>query len=494
MSLRELSPRGLLGRLARHTGVYAGGMVLQQATAALLLPLYIGFLSPAEFGIVALAEVLSALLIAVLSLGTQNAVTRYWIEWDAEGDAARPTAAVWWITIAAALALTLLLQLFGERPLGALFRAPGFDAYLPLVLWYAFFTALTQLPRALLRIREQARAFVVFSYATSLGTLLFNVLFVAVLRRGAEGVLIGNLLGAIVSVLACIPVMRGSVRPRWEPAAVRSSLRFALPLVPGAFLDAAVRGFDRWVLDKFVPLRVLGLYSVAMKVANLGLRTLMLTGFKTAWLPFAVRLNTERPDGRERTALLAEPILLVSAVVAVATVLFAEDVLVVLGDGYRDAGAYVTLLAVANLVMLFDLFAWVGLMMGGRTAYGTVAVGAQLVAAVALNLLLVPAYGATGAALAALGSTSALIGVKMYYAQKTYPVPYRWRRIGVLMLTAVAVMALAGSLERAYPGVSLAGFGLKLVALLGFAALAAGLALPGLRAAAVGELHEGVAP
>jgi len=441
VSLADLSPSALYRQLLRQSAVYTTGTVLQQATSLLLLPLYLHLLTPADFGITALAGVATAICVAIFSLGCHAAVTRLYWEWKKENDAEAAVATLWVTVIAFAAVLTIVLQRWGALLFGWLLSSVPFDPYIRIVLWTAFLATVNQVPLALLRAREEAAVFVRWSYATAASALLLSIYFVAVERQGALGVLHANLGSTLLSAAIAVYLMVRRVRFVARPQRLRGALRFSLPLVPGSVLEALTSGIDRLVLDKFVPLSQIGLYSIATRIADLGVRTLMVTSFKTAWFPFAIRLNTERPDGRDRTARLGTMIVAAGAWLAVGTVLFSGALLLALGrEEYLMVIPLVAVLVFANLVLVVDLLAWVGLMMGKHTGAISITTAVHAIVAFCAYMVLVPAFGIAGAAFSAVISMATIVSLKVVIAGRVYPIRYEWARISVLVATAVAAV------------------------------------------------------
>ncbi|HXG70266.1 MAG TPA: oligosaccharide flippase family protein [Gemmatimonadaceae bacterium] len=454
MSLADLSVKGLYRQLLRQSAVYTSGTLLQQATSFLLLPLYLHLLTPADFGITALAGVTTTILVAILSLGSHGAITRFYWSWKAENAADAAVGTVWMTVIVFAASVTIVLARWGAPLFDWLLSSVPYDPFIRVVLLTAFFGTLNQAPLALLRAREEAGVFVRWSYVTAASALLLSVYFVAVRRQGALGVLHANLGSTALSSAIAIYLMvrRVSFTPRL--GRLREALAFSLPLVPGAVLESVTLGLDRLILDKFVPLSQIGLYSIATRIADLGVRTIMVTSFKTAWFPFAIRLNTERPDGRDRTARLGMYVVGAGCWCAVATVLFSGVVFAALGrPEYLVVVPLVAVLAFGNLAQVVDLLAWVGLMMGKRTGAISFTTGVQALVAVCAYLLLIPPFGITGAAFASAISMAAMVTMKIRIAERAYPIPYEWGRIAGLAVGAAAAM-VAGLATDALWGVA----------------------------------------
>lgn len=470
-SMSTLPRRGLYRRLARQSSIYTAGTLLQQGTSLILLPFYLHYLTPQDFGLLALTEIFSALLAALLGLGIATAITRFYWQWKQEGVERGAVGSLWLLGSGFAVAVALLVEMWGPAAAPLLFSNVPFDPYLRLALWYALFAAFTQAPLALLRIREEAGAFVRWSYIASASTLLLNLYFVAVAQRGALGVLWGNLIGVVLSALVGTWVMMRRVSFDPRPAQVREALRFTLPMLPAGLLENASGGVDRYILDKFLPLSQLGIYSVALRIANAGVRTIALTSFKTAWVPFAIRLNSEREDGRVQTAQFANLILAGAGLLAVLTALFAKDVLWLFGRGaYIPAVPYVTILVFANLMLVLDQVAVIGFLMGKRTEYALPLTVIQFAACVVLNAALIPRLGAMGAAVATAATYAVGVACRFAIAQRFYAIPYEWRRLlGVFGLVAVTLVA-AHLLAHLEPSVS--SVLLKLATLGAYATLA----------------------
>jgi O-antigen/teichoic acid export membrane protein len=68
--------------------------------------------------------------------------------------------------------------------------------------------------------------------------------------------------------------------------------------------------------------------------------------------------------------------------------------------------------------------------------------GAGALVNVLVNLALVPHFGITGAALATLAAYMVMAGYIYYESNKVYPVPYEWKRIGLLFVVIISVFAL----------------------------------------------------
>src|SRR5262249_16136728 len=87
--------RGLYREILAHASVYALGLVLARVTSILLLPVYTRYLTPTDYGVIALLDLIGALLGQVTASGQVTAAGRY--HFAREDERYRDT--LWWTTL-----------------------------------------------------------------------------------------------------------------------------------------------------------------------------------------------------------------------------------------------------------------------------------------------------------------------------------------------------------------------------------------------------------
>ena len=83
-----------------------------------------------------------------------------------------------------------------------------------------------------------------------------------------------------------------------------------------------------------------------------------------------------------------------------------------------------------------------------RTQFNWVITGSAALVDVVLNLLLIPEYGIRGAAAASLTAFTLMFVGMAAYSNRLYPVPYQWRRVCTLLLTAAALTVVGRIVDR----------------------------------------------
>src|ERR1051325_4908469 len=288
-------------RLARHSAVYGIGGLVSRILATILLPLYTHYLPPGSFGRVEIITAATAVLAIVLQLGIASAFFRFYFD---ETDAAGRLTVVrtsFWFTMATATLGLVLGVVFA--PQISHWLGLGHDPWLvragAVGLWaQTNYQQLTNLFRA----EERSTAFAIASVANVLVTVAAMVIFVAVFRWGAIGLVVGNFTGTLVVYAALVAYRSEQLGLEFDRTLFRGMQHFGMPLVPSALALWAINFIDREFVGWYKGQGEVGVYSAAVKVA--GVITFVMVAFRTAWPAFAYSIEDDREAKRTYSFVL----------------------------------------------------------------------------------------------------------------------------------------------------------------------------------------------
>jgi O-antigen/teichoic acid export membrane protein len=426
-----------LRRLATTGAAYTASSVLSKLIAVFLLPIYTHYLTPSDYGA---AEVMLASVIAasiVVRLGIIEAILRFYY---LAGE--RPPAVVatgfaslfWGVTVLAAI----LLPFAGPISQALLGHEDAGLARLAILgLWTL---TLYEYALTLLRLDERARAYFTITVVNVLITIPFTVFLIVVEGERASGILLGTYAtGAAVTVwmlwrerrrLALVP----------DGPLLKRMFRFGLPTMPAELSLYSLNFIDRIILARMVGLGEVGLYALGFKFAQA--MQVLARGMQLAWPPLAYSIRDDNEARRVYSAIFTW----FAAVLAfAASGLWLESRWIVRLLAAPDFFAsYQVIGLLATGIGLYALYLAMVVILGrtGRTEFSFPATIAAVATNVALNLLLVPSQGIVGAGLALVGSYVIVLGLMYVFTQRLFPVPYEWRRLALVVLTAVAVVAV----------------------------------------------------
>jgi O-antigen/teichoic acid export membrane protein len=424
-----------LRRLATTGAAYTASSVLSKLIAVFLLPIYTHYLTPSDYGA---AEVMLASVIAasiVVRLGIIEAILRFYYM---AGE--RPAAVVatgfaslfWGATILAALALPFAAPI-SEALLGHEDATLARLAILGLWALTMYEYALT-----LLRLDERARAYFGITIVNVLITIPFTVFLIVVEGERANGILLGTYgTGAVVTLWM---LWRQRRRLSFIPdrALLRRMFRFGLPTMPAELSLYSLNFIDRIILARMVGLAEVGLYALAVKFAQA--MQVLARGFQLAWPPLAYSIR----DDDEARRVYAAIVTWFAAALAFGVIgLWLESRWIVrLLAAPEYFPSYQAVGLVATGIALYALYLAMVVILGrtGRTEFSFPATIAAVVTNVLLNVLLVPSHGIVGAGLALVASYVIVLGLMYLFTQRLFRVPYEWRRLALILLSAAAIV------------------------------------------------------
>jgi O-antigen/teichoic acid export membrane protein len=434
-----------LARLARHSAIYGLGAVVSRLIGVFLLPVVTRYLSRADLGAVDTLIALSVVLVIVLRAGISMAFFRFYFDADDEAGRTRVVRTSFWFTMSGAtagLVLGVLLApqiselLFSTHSRAGLVRA-GF-----VLLWAQMnYEQLT----ALFRVEERSLAYVAATLANVLITVGATILLVAVWHQGALGVLVGNFSGTLTVYFVLLAYRRFQLGLEFDRSLFRQMQRFGLPLVPSGLALWAIDFADRFFLLKLKNAAEVGLYSVGVRVSTAIL--LLLIALRTAWPAFAYSIKDDE-EAKRTYAFVLTYVLFVSCWLALALSLLAPWLVRVLTTPAYYAGSRVVPLLVfgATAFLAFNVMS-IGIGRAKATQFNWVVTGAAAVVALGLNLALIPPYGMIGAAVSTLCAYTVMFAGMTLRAQRVFPVPYQWRRLGTVVAAAAGLTVLGKWLD-----------------------------------------------
>jgi len=420
-SFSNLSFRVLYKRLSASVLTYGTGMILATGAQLILLPVFLRYLTPAEYGVWALTRVVAPFFASVLSLDLSGAIIRLYYEWKKEGREKEALFSLWMFTLAWGGVMTILLAWFGERLFALIFTQLDFNPFIRLAILAEGINLTSLLVLKVLRIKDQARSFAWLNFIQVLITMLLTIYFVAFLRQGVIGALYGVLIANAVMLVIFSAVMMRNSRARLDVEALKEALRYSVPLVPGNIVNNVSNVLDRWFLDKVVPLQEIGLYSVARTIANL--LTAVFSAFQLAVMPFLVKVSIERDDHREIAGKTFFWLFSVLVLCAFTVSTFAPETLLILGrDAYLESYIYVGPLAFAFMLSSFSFLPEFQITMSKKTKYTSVIYGLRFLIFALLGSILVLNYGIAGVLLTYVATNGLALVAHMWIGHRLHPI------------------------------------------------------------------------
>ena len=430
--------------LSKNLAIYGAGDVAIQAVNFLLLPIYVRYLTPSDYGILALLASVEAPVKLFFRWGVDGAFMRFW--YDCEDDRARQRLSSTLFFFLLALNGTLLALSIVAAPFvsESLFRSPGYTLALQLVLLNTFAIGFTFIPFHVLRLQKRAREFSALTVSRSLATVVLRIVLVVGLGFGVMGVVLADVVVTAVMMGAMIRLFAPLLRPVFSPKVLRESLAFGLPRVPHGFALQVMAVGDRFLLSRFMTVADVGMYSMGVSFGLI--QKIALGAFEYAWAPFYYATAREPGAPRVFSAVATYGVAVLALMTAGLSAIAFDLLDAVTGGQYVAAAGVVTWTAVGVFFYGVYLLTSIGLNITRRTQYYPVSTAVGAAANVGLNLLLIPRFGIIGAAWANGAAYGLQAAVAYFLSQRFYPVQYEYGRVVRAILAALLAYATARAL------------------------------------------------
>jgi O-antigen/teichoic acid export membrane protein len=417
---------GRIRDLARHTGAYGVATIAGGITRVALIPIIARYLSTEEYGRASVILILITLLTIVFDLGQSSSLIKFVNEAPDEEEKKRVISTVLATSLAVALPIVVLLALIPDRLSGLLL---GSSAYGTLVL----VGVAGGLGNALLQIglsyeRAIARSFRYVLYTVLKGglSLALTVVLIVVLRKGALGLIAGLALPPLALGVAIYLQRAVQFSLRLYAPLARRVLDFGLPLVPMNLAMWVLAYSDiyliRRLLEPGVALSEVGLYQYAHEICLV--LVLPVTSLNLAWPQFLFS-NHSKEGASELFARVHRYFSFLLIAMAFVLSAFSYHILGFVGsDDYLGSSSVIPLLSGSLVFYGLSILYASGLYVVGKTRLlaGVVACCAAL--NVVLNLILIPAIGKEGAALATLATNLVMAATMLVLAGRQYRIPF----------------------------------------------------------------------
>lgn len=444
-----------LRSLAGQTAIYGLSSIIGRFAYFLLTPLHTAVLARGEMGINTDIYSWIAILTVVLTLGMETTYFRFSSK---EGLEERAVFRQTFFLMAGAVGLFVLVVLTFRWPILRAMRYEEHPEYLWLLLLILAGEVLATLPYARLRQMNRPLQFAAIrltNIGINVGLNLYFFLMGPYLASRGYSVLIpqnpvlsiflANGAAVVIQLLMLLPVLRPAAFTGSGTASlpVARLLSYGLPVMLAGLPGIINEVFDRQLLKYLLPsdssLESMGVYASVFRLSVF--ISLFIQAFRYAAEPFFFK-NAESNRAPELYARVMELFVTMMAVAVILISALLPIVKYFIDKKFWDGLYILPWLFVSQMVLgvIFNLNIWYKVI--EKTHHGiTISLSGAAVNLFA-NIILIPIFGILGAAMALLASHITAAVVSYLLSKKHFPIPYKVKRIALLM--AIAAVASFG--------------------------------------------------
>ncbi|PAE96539.1 oligosaccharide flippase family protein [Shouchella clausii] len=373
------------------------GPVIGALIAFITIPITTYFVNPDEYGKASMFMLAQTLVVTFIYLGLDQAYTR---EYHSQKDKMKLFQNVIFLPLLLATVVFIYIVTFRGKISSILFGSSEY--VIPSVLFglMIIFMILERFILLSIRMKEKAFEYSFFSILIKLTILLATLVFVIFIRTDFLAVVYSTIIGQIVGDLYLIIRYHKLLAFRnfaLDTIILKRMLIFGFPLLISAGLTGILNAFDRISLRIWSDFTQIGIFTATLKIA--AVLAIVQQSFTSFWVPTAYRWLEEHKDIKHFKVISDLTLLGMSLLMTL--ILTFKDVLVpLLSTEYSTAKFLIAFLCFQPILYTLSETTCLGIVYS-RKSYLTLWVALMtIIPNITLNILLVPKFGAYGAAIA----------------------------------------------------------------------------------------------
>jgi O-antigen/teichoic acid export membrane protein len=418
------------------------GWALNAVLRLSLLPLFTRYIDSSEYGVLSILDAFVEIIQIVCAVGLSSAIVRYYHDTtdEAEQNATFSTGILMLLVISS---LCFILVFLFRLPLTSLVIGSGNDPrYLTLCAATMAFGLIRSGTDSYFISRKESVAFVLVQSVQAILNSCMSVYLVVFREMGVIGMLIGNAVSAaLVTGFVLIFVLR-RVYLKYRYDIAIKLVKFGAPLAVSLIAAAGIHTLDRFFLRYYTSMSSVGLYSLAYQFPFM-LNSILAASFDRIFVGstmYEIGKSSDAINQYKRICTYYMGLLgfaLYSLSVCSKTV-----VKIFTAPEYANAAVYIPLISLSIWIYGLHTFLKTSVLLKKKTHLFTINHFIALAVNIVFNFVLVPPFGAMGAAFATAitYSSFSLFGLIIY--RKVYPLEFEWERLGIMLLLGLSLCCL----------------------------------------------------
>jgi O-antigen/teichoic acid export membrane protein len=429
----------------KDTLIYGLGNIAVKIVGLILIPLFTNpkYFSIDDFGVIGVLEISALVLTAFLASALPQSLTRWY--WDKEHTDNQK--GIFFMTLIMQLVISILFCIVLIPISGTIseliFSKPVPASLITLVILASAIQAVNNIINALMRLQSRSLLYTIANLFKLTSVLLMTLWFILSRKMGLEGIYLAQVIGNILFVLVLLGYTVKNSRVYFDRTVLMSMNAYGFPLLMANISAAMLTVIDRFTLNSLSLLKSVALYTLAFKITSV-LKLVIADSIKLAIGPMMFRWM-DKPDNKRLYSkmLLYSSYVMMFAIVGIS--MFSYEIIKVIttSNQYWEAVAIIPILSLSVFFGNMKDITVYGLHIAKKTRIIGLIIILTTLLSLALNILFIPMWDITGAALATLLSQIVYWLACYYFSQKVFFVPYETRKIAILFLVGAVFSFLS---------------------------------------------------
>lgn len=372
------------------------GPIIGMFISMLTVPVTTRLLSPEEYGKSSMFTLFQSLFLIIGLLGLDQGYVRFYN--NKELDKSKLFQNILFLPMCLCLFLILIciffykpisIFLFGSVEIGLII---AFCFFIPILLLHRFF--LLEIRMAL-----KGKLYSLLNIISHIDNFVVLLLFLIFYQKSFRSIVYATVIGMFINTIICfIFINKDFLKVKFSISKdlQKDLLKFSLPLVPATILSWLLNSFDKVGLRSWSNFQELGLYAAAFKIV--ALLNVFQNIFTTAWVPIAYKWNEDNIK-KEKFEQVSSIVLVLMTCLFAFIIVFRDLIMLFLGSEFRNTSNIFVFLLFVPVMYTISETTCLGINFSKKTKYNLYISIITVVLNLLGNYILIPKYGALGAAI-----------------------------------------------------------------------------------------------
>lgn len=397
-----------LNKFIKQSVIYGFGTVTERGVGVILIPVYIKYLSPAEFGAFTLIEVTIAIISGICSFGIPQTILRFYSSNNNSREEIIGTgiSTVLFFGIIFSIIFIILSEYLSEY----LLRDSRYTKAFMIAFFSLPFGSFTASIINIWRSQQKAHLFTAFNVFKSLMICILSIIFVVVLSYSVKGLLIAKLVPGVITTIAGLYIFHKEIL-KFKFTIFKEMMSYGIPLIPSKILMRINNSADRYLVQLLVGIEAVGIYAMAFRIGNIVNR--LCTPLLQAHRPYVFNLFDENELNYAKKNTIKSGTIYTIYIVLVSIFIIALGPKFInyfdKNNLYNNSILLIPVILVGVMFIEFFTVTSVGIFIKNKTKYILYLTLFASIINIVLNIILLPRIGVAGAAWSTLISNLFLL-------------------------------------------------------------------------------------
>lgn len=411
-------------------------------------PILTRILSPDQLGKASMFTLALNILMLFIIFGTDQAFVRFFYE-EGEGSTNKLLANSLKIPLFVFVITAIIIIIIPREISVFLFEESDITIMFILII-ALFFNVLKRYSFLVIRMQQRGLIYSLLNFSFKLISLVFLITFAKLVGPRFEIRIYSQVVAIILTTITSIILGKKAwdffnIKDVKLKNSFKNIFHYSYPLLFTALITWLFQSFDKIAIRQWSTYNQLGLYTAAYKIV--AILNIIRTSFVTFWTPVSLEEYENNPQNTNFFSNIYQLIFILMFIIGLCTIAFKDVIIYLLGEEYKASVMIMPFLVFMPIMYTVSEATVIGITFKKKPKWHILIAGISCIVNILGNCILVPSYGAKGAAISTGLSYIVFFSMRTFVSLKFYKVNYHLKKSLCLILILLLYALFSSFIE-----------------------------------------------